>query len=277
MININLPGILCILAIAPFAFVGAIYGLLCLLDILFYPRAIKEFKNLGLPYASEAIASFVKARKADRTVRIYDATAPLVMLVALLFTPRSANRLPKLFRKWDNDVSINGDGCGWQRADGTWVDLRDGVQHEGEPLVGYDDPSYGGTAYYAKGRHPRSYWARYVWLGWRNRASKLSLDMGISVRKADIQLLSGRVDIGTRQEGHFLLRHGVDYHYKSVRRIGPFVLIRSLGYKLEIRYKSDRPEGPAAAVLIPISLKRWKGAEVTQPAQAGFFTPGERE
>ena len=61
------------------------------------------------------------------------------------------------------------------------------------------------------------------------------------------------------QEGHFLLLHGSDYHYKSVRRIGPFVLIRSLGYKLEIRYKSDRPEGPAAAVLIPVSLKRWKG------------------
>lgn len=55
--------------------------------------------------------------------------------------------------------------------------------------------------------------------------------------------VTGDVGIGTRKEGFFFLRHGVDYHYKSVRRIGPFVLIRSLGYKLEIRYKSDRPEG----------------------------------
>lgn len=264
-------------AALPFALVALIYGLLCLLDALFYPLAIREFRALDLPDTDAAVACFDRARAIDRKVRIYDATAPLVMLVALLFTPREANKLPKLFRKWDNDVSINGDGCGWQRTDGTWVDLRDGVQHLGEPLVSYDDPAYGGTAYYAKGHHPRSYWARYIWLGWRNRASKLSLDMGITARKSDIELLSGRVDIGTRQEGHFLLRHGQDYHYKSVRRIGPFVLIRSLGYKLEIRYKSDRESGPAAAVLIPISLKRWKGAEVTQPAQAGFFTPGERE
>lgn len=264
-------------AALPFALVALIYGLLCLLDAVFYPRAIKEFRDRNLPGADAAIACFDRARKADQRVRIYDATAPLVMLVALLFTPREANKLPKLFRKWDNDVGINGDGCGWKRADGTWVDLRDGVQHLGEPLVGYDDPAFGGTAYYAKGHHPRSYWARYIWLGWRNRASKLSLDLGITARKADIELVAGDVGIGTRKEGFFFLRHGVDYHYKSVRRIGPFVLIRSLGYKLEIRYKSDRPEGPAAAVLIPISLKRWKGAEVTQPAQAGFFTPGERE
>lgn len=261
----------------PFVFTALLYALLCFLDVVFYPRAIDEFRARNLPDADAAVACFDRARNADQKVRLYDATAPLVMLVALLFTPRSANRLPNLFRKWDNDVSINGDGCGWQRADGTWVDLRDGVRHEGEPLIGYDDPAYGGTAYYAKGHHPRSYWARYIWLGWRNRASKLSQDLGIVVRKADIELLAGDMNIGTRQEGHFLLRRGDDFHYKSVRRIGRFVLIRSIGYKLEIRYKSDRPDGPAAAVLIPISLKRWKGAEVTQPAQAGFFTHGERE
>lgn len=270
----TLQYIIAVAALFPFALVAFIYLVLCALDAIFYPRAIREFRARNLSDADAAAACFDRARKADQRVRIYDATAPLVMLVALLFTPRSANKLPKLFRKWDNDVSINGDGCGWLRADGKWVDLRDGVQHEGEPLIGYDDTSYGGTAYYAKGHHPRSYWARYIWLGWRNRASKLSLDLGITARKDGIELVAGDVGIGTRKEGFFFLRHGSDFHYKSVRRIGRFVLIRSIGYKLEIRYKSDRPEGPAAAVLIPISLKRWKGAEVTKPAQAGFFTPG---
>jgi len=251
--------VLCVLVAAPFAFVGLIYGLLCLLDDVFYPRAIKEFKKLGLPHTNEAIASFDKARKADQKVHIYDATAPLVMLIALLFTPKSAEKLPKLFRKWDNDVSINGDGCGWQRADGSWVDLRDGVEHLGEPLVSYQDPAYGGTAYYAKGHHPRSYWARYIWLGWRNRASKLSLEQGIQVNKADIDILSGSLDIGTRKEGHFFLKHWSDYHYKSVKKYGPFVVIKGLGYKLEIRFKSDEPNGTAAAVLIPFSIKVWKG------------------
>lgn len=246
-------------AMLPLVIVALLYGLLCLLDAVFYTRAIGEFRARNLPDADAAVACFDRARKADRKVRLYDATAPLVMLVALLFTPRSANRLPKMFRKWDNDVSINGDGCGWRRADGSWVDLRDGVLHLGETLVGYDDPAYGGTAYYAKGHHPRSYWARYIWLGWRNRASKLSQEMGIIARKSDIELVAADVGIGTRKEGFFYLRHGQTYHYKSARRIGRFVLVRSLGYKLEIRYKMDAPEGIAAAVMIPISFKRWKG------------------
>lgn len=246
-------------ATLPFVFTAMLYTLLCLLDAVFYPRAIREFRLLNLPNADAAIACFDRARKADQKVRIYDATAPLVMLIALLFTPRSADKLPKLFRKWDNDVSINGDGCGWQKADGTWVDLRDGVEHLGEPLVSYQDPTYGGTAYYANGHHPRSYWARYIWLGWRNRASKLSLDSGIHAVKSHIGLLSGSIDIGTRKEGHFYLQHWQNYQYKSVKKYGPFVLIRNLGYKLEIRYKSDKPEGTAAAVLIPFSIKGWKG------------------
>ena len=261
----------------PLALVVLLYGLLGLLDAIFYPRAIREFRGVGLPDGDieAAVYCFDAARKADRKARLYDASAPLVAAVALLFTRRDAERLPRLFRKWDNDASLNGDGWG-QLVDGKWH-RADADKYPDVPWVSYSDPAYTGDAYYAPGHHTRSYWARYVWLGWRNRASKLSLDLGITARKDGIEPVAGDVGIGTRKEGFFFLRHGVDYHYKSVRRIGPFVLIRSLGYKLEIRYKSDRPEGPAAAVLIPISFKRWKGVEVTQPAKAGFFTPGERE
>lgn len=243
--------------LAPFAGVAAIYALLCALDAIFYPRAIRDFRALGLPGTDGAVACFDRARRIDQRVRIYDATAPLVVAIALLFTRRSAERLPRMFARWDNDASLNGDGWG-QLVDGKWVRAVEG-QHPGVPWVSYSDPAYTGDAYYAPGHHPRSYWARYVWLGWRNRASKLSRDLGVVARKDDITLLSGDLAIGTRLAGHFLLRHGDTYHYKSVRRIGRFVLIRSLGFKLEIRYKMQAAEGPVAAVLIPVSLKGWKG------------------
>jgi len=243
--------------LVPFAGVATIYAVLCALDAIFYPRAIREFRALGLPGTDEAVACFDRARRIDQRVRIYDATAPLVVAIALLFTRRDAEHLPRLFSRWDNDASLNGDGWG-QWVDGKWVRAVEG-QHLDVPWVSYSDPAYTGDAYYAPGHDPRSYWARYVWLGWRNRASKLSRDLGVMARKADIALLSGDMAIGTRQTGHFLLRHGDAYHYKSVHRIGRFVLIRSLGFKLEIRYKMQAAEGQVAAVLIPVSIKAWKG------------------
>lgn len=241
----------------PLALVALLYAVLWTIDLATWPSAINEFRRRNLPNADAAVACFDRARRIDQRVRIYDATAPLVVAIALLFTRRSAERLPRMFARWDNDASLNGDGWG-QLVDGKWVRAVEG-QHPGVPWVSYSDAAYTGDAYYAPGHHPRSYWARYVWLGWRNRASKLSRDLGVVARKDDITLLSGDLAIGTRLAGHFLLRHGDTYHYKSVRRIGRFVLIRSLGFKLEIRYKMQAAEGPVAAVLIPVSLKGWKG------------------
>lgn len=249
--------ILMVILLLPVLAVAAIFGLLQLLDVIFYPKAIKEFKDLNLPNSDEAVACFERVRQIDRSVRLYDASAPLVMLIALLFTPRSAEKLPKIFSKWDNDVSINGDGWG-QFVDGKWVRADSGAYPD-VPWVSYSDPAYTGDAYYAKGHHPRSYWARYIWLGWRNRASKISQEKGIVAKKADIELVSGDIDVGTRKEGYFFLKHGNDYHYKSFKRIGKFVMIRSIGFKLEIRFKMSKEEGIVAAVMIPISFKRWKG------------------
>ena len=68
--------------------------------------------------------------------------------------------------------------------------------------------------------------------------------------------ISGSADIGRTKPGHFLLKEGDTYHYKSFRNIGPFCLIRSYGYKLE--YALHRPEGQygrVPAVAIGRSLK----------------------
>ena len=56
--------------------------------------------------------------------------------------------------------------------------------------------------------------------------------------------------------GHFVLRHGDTFHYKSIHAFGPFALTRSYGYKLEIPFKSAEGTGRAAAVAIGRSLKR---------------------
>ena len=54
--------------------------------------------------------------------------------------------------------------------------------------MSHSDPRYGGDCYYARGHHPRSFWARYVWVGLRNRASQLSKDLGEPVTE---QLVCG--------------------------------------------------------------------------------------
>ncbi len=225
---------------------------------------------LGLPDVSNedkaaAIDSIEAAEAADAKTFGYDISAPIVMLFVLPFVPRSANRLPSRFAKWDNNVSLNGDGAAVFRA-GHWLDLRDGVEAlPGEHVYTYDDPLYAGTAYYAKGHHPRSFWARYIWVGLRNRASQLSVDHGVPVTDRPV-LISGDLRINrSDRPGHFLLKDGANYHFKSIEPVRILGIrcarIRSCGYKLEIALM--RPPGAlgsVAAVAIGWSLKLWKGS-----------------
>ena len=230
-------------------------------------RVLKELAALpdltdGDRAAAEAC--FRAAKDADDRTWLYDLSAPIVMLLVLPFVRRSADKLPSLFRRWDNNVSLNGDGEA-VFIDGKFLTAGHGITWEdynaalarGAYRYTYDDPLYHGDAYYAKGHHPRSLWARYVWVGLRNRASQLSVEMGEDVHERPT-VLSGAVGIGASTEGHFLLHSGDLYHYKSVRKVGPFALIRSYGYKLEIVRNSQDGTGLAAAVAIGRSLKRRK-------------------
>lgn len=215
---------------------------------------IEALTDVPAHIKTDLIECIYAARDADRKTWVYDLSAPLVMLLVLPWIKRSADKLPKLFRNWDNDVSMNGDGWGWQDSDGTWYDTRIKPAPEGALLVSHSDPAYGGDCYYAKGHHPRSFWARYIWLGWRNRASLMSLELGEPVAETPT-LISGSMAIHRGGPyGHFLLKHGDCYHYKSIQKWHGFALIRSYGYKLEIAYHMGRDT--AAAVAIGRSLKR---------------------
>ena len=222
---------------------------------------VEALTDVPLHLKADILDCLDAAAAADRQTWLYDLSAPIVMLLVLPFVKRSADKLPRAFRRWDNNVSINGDGEAVLR-DGQWINLRDigWTPEPGERVYTYDDPAYTGNAYYANA-HPRSFWARYVWLGWRNRASQLSVDLGRDVAARPV-CISGDTTIGTRKEGHFLLRDGDTYHFKSVERtriIGlQWALIRSYGYKLEIVRNSQDGTGLAAAVAIGRSLKRWK-------------------
>ena len=222
-------------------------------------KVLDEIDALDLDAATKAILKSCceSAKAADNKVRFYDLSAPIVMAVVLPFVKREADRLPSLFSAWDNNVSLNGDGCGWQNPEtGEWFDLRTGLIPHGAPLVSHSDPACGGDCYYAPGHHPRSFWARYVWVGLRNRASMLSVKLGRDVTSRPV-VVSGDPTIHRHGPyGHFVLRHGDTFHYKSIRAFGPFALTRSYGYKLEIPFKSAEGTGRAAAVAIGRSLKR---------------------
>ena len=172
-----------------------------------------------------------------------DLLAPIVVPIALLFTKRESEHLPRLFLWWDNDASINGDGWAVWR-DGQWVHVF-GDERPGERPVPYADPEYTGDAYYCKGHHPRSFYARWVWLGLRNRASKLSQILGF-VHFPDAPV---RVSVGETWD---LTEVAGAYRYRESIPLGPMQIKLHYGYK--VPQYADR--ATANLVAIGFSLKR---------------------
>jgi hypothetical protein len=142
------------------------------------------FKALEILNSSEASEEIKQAaRKQFKRVSLkaisilpLDLVSPIVVPFILLFTKWEAEELPFLDSIWGNDVSINGD----RRFHGGLVPLDKNSQEAID------------ACYWAPGHHPRSFYARWVWLGLRNRASKLSLNLGkdIDLTQETIYLFS---------------------------------------------------------------------------------------
>lgn len=186
---------------------------------------------------------------------IYDVTAPYVMLFVLPFVKREATKLPSLFSNWDNEISINGDGWGKELPDCTWVTVRE----TGDPdCIPYDHPDYQGDAYYAKGHHPRSFIARYVWMGWRNRASKLAYDQGEYISEYDKSTLKtyGTPAVLDGYEGWVILNIKDLYEVYQIKKGKYFTKRTRYGHKLgnTLRYNAAK----AMLATIGVSYKRNK-------------------
>jgi hypothetical protein len=166
--------------------------------------------------------------------------APLVLIVPLLRLPREADDLPDTLAHWRNDVSINGDGWGWQDAQGQWHQCSVEPAPPGIAAMRYADPAYGGDAYYAPGHHPRSFWARFVWLAFRNVASKDLQEAGPLVETRPI-LLAGAPLASSYTPGFALFWNGdsgdgAAYGWHAIDRWGPLALWTNVGAKLGVPY-----------------------------------------
>lgn len=169
-------------------------------------------------------------------VLVPDLLAPIVVPMALLFTKREDNNLPKLFRWWDNDVSINGD------REEYWA------------------TEYEGGTYYSK-HHPRSFLARYTWLGFRNRASKIAQDLGYFYPgPTDVEQdreTWGTYGVGRSKAGWIFNRSGKVYQIYIVKRIGKMCIRVNYGFKIWAALDHDHRE-QAMVVNISFSLVSFK-------------------
>lgn len=207
----------------------------------------------------KAIQSLKKARTLCLKGLIYDITAPYVMLFVLPFVKWEAEKLPSLFSKWDNEVSLNGDR-------GYWINSPEGIIRLPAPLE--DTPEVRETCYYAEGHHPRSFWARYVWLGWRNRASKQAYDAGVEITdelrasyKEWGNPSTGEVIDGALSTGYLIRNCGEYFEVYSNEVKGSFIKRVRYGYKIGNALKGDVVYfRKAMPVAIGISFKRNKNA-----------------
>lgn len=209
---------------------------------------LKYLQRAGVPETlqPEALASLQRAEEIASRVAPYKWTAPLVMAWVVPRLAWDAEALPARYAKWDNDISINGDPWPWaQRADGSW--------YRHAPLE--DTPEARAQCYWAEGHHPRSRWARYVWLGWRNKASKLAKDLGAPIG-APIAFW-GDENVGRAHPGVCVYRMGDHWQIMAVEKKGPFIVRRNVGWKINNVLHNQHTT--ANVTWITWSLLKWKG------------------
>lgn len=169
-------------------------------------------------------------------------TAPIVVPIALLFTKWEDERLPSAFRAFDNDINLNGDPRGF---DGRLL-MPVTLEKEG-PLA--DEAKAG--CYWSEGNHPRSFWARYVWIGWRNRASRLGMMLGKDFENLPMKVY-GDPQTENGHEGWKLVERGSNVRLYIIKKWGPFAYRFNWGFKVE-----QNRGGKIMPVNISFSLKGW--------------------
>lgn len=211
----------------------------------------------GVPAAHRRAAalSFLRASVRGLAMLPIDLLAPVVVPLALLQTRWEDDALPHWARWWGNDVGISGDKFQWVLdATGQQVPL---------PVPLADTPEARALCYWAPGHHPRSRWARWVWLGLRNRASALAVTLGHPADYRQPVEVWGDPATGRGHAGWVLRHHNGAYQLHATRQAGPLCLRTNYGHKVDFTHWG-RPVMPV--VCIAISALSWKGQDA--PAAA---------
>ena len=205
----------------------------------------------GVPAAHRRAAALSFGRASVRGLLMLpaDLLAPVAVPIALLGCRWESEALPRWARWWDNDVGLNGDNFP------VWVADPGNPLGRPLPVPLADTPEVRALCYWAKGHHPRSFYARWVWLGLRNRASALALRLGHPADPAQPLELWGNDATGRSVEGWVLRHHNGAYQLHATRRMGGLCLRTNYGHKINFA-QLHRPVMPV--VCIAISAISWK-------------------
>lgn len=219
-------------------------------------RVLDLLATVDMPqeHKDKAIKSFEEALALNAQVTPYAIKAPFAVARIVQSLPWEAEHLsdpgyPDWWKNYDNNVNVNGDKA-------PWVAGPDGVGVM-QPCPLEDTAEARGYCYWAPGHHPRSKWARWVWLGIRNRATKLALDLGPAADKSDVDIWGDR-DISSTKEGVTVYRMGNYYQLVAYTRWLKFFTIQvNYGFKVSNVILHD--EHRAMVVINPWYHPKWVG------------------
>lgn len=201
--------------------------------------AIRALYKTNVPYhiKQEGKKQFYRSAAKAYLILLFDLLSPIVVPFLLMFTSKSANRLKFLNSIWGNDVSINGDLRNY--TTGELIEISTDTSNRQEINL----------CYWAKGHHPRSFYARWIWLGLRNRASMMNVTLGKEVVKgtdveSGFEFWSSTGDqwIKPSDKWEWVVRKVNDIKgnpvvsIMSLEPIGSFYIRRYFGHKVPVTY-----------------------------------------
>lgn len=210
---------------------------------------IKYLTMAGVPHAlhAEAMASLSKSSELFKLVRPYKWKAPFVIAKAVQSLPWEAENLPEKLWRYDNEVSLNGDYHEWVVDPVTGIGAR-------IPAPLQETAAQKARCYYAKGHAARSRWARWIFIGIRNRGSLYAFKLGPEASNP-IEFF-GDLSTGKDHEGVVVWRMGPHWQIYATSKFGPFCIRRNMGVKISNVYKHGAKR--AMVVKIPFSILGWK-------------------
>lgn len=153
----------------------------------------------------------------------YQAIAPILLLYVLPFVSRSSTQLPSWLSMFDNDEGLNGN-----------------LEHN-------------------MGFSPNSFVARWIWIGWRNRAVRADYLNGVKQTEKS-QVADGDPLTSEDHAGYCIVKAGELFKIFTSQKWWIFCIRRHYGWKLDQPWKMNGEyQGIVRPVTIGWSIRKWKG------------------